>query len=361
MKNKLILGILFCNFYTLNFSQTDAEKAKLKGKSAVELMDEGKIKESIKLLEEAKELDPSEIDYTYEMGYAFYLAKDYKKTIKLLESIVDNVRSSDRVYQLLGNSYDLIKKTDKAVETYKKGLDRFPNSGNLFLELGVIQLMKKDNNKALSYFETGIDKAPDFSSNYYWAAKLYLSSQEEVWGMVYGEIFMNLERNSRRTSEMSKLLYDTYKSEIKFSSDTSYSVSFSKSSRVIMKENSEEILKLPFGIGMYEPTIMIAIGVDIKSIDVNTLNTIRTNFVQVYYDNKSFKSYPVCLFEYQKMLKDAGHLDAYNHWVLMKGDEKLFEEWLEKNKDAWDAFVTYFNENKLEITEKNKFSSSQFE
>jgi tetratricopeptide (TPR) repeat protein len=94
MKNKLILGILFCNFYTLNFSQTDAEKAKLKGKSAVELMDEGKIKESIKLLEEAKELDPSEIDYTYEMGYAFYLAKDYKKTIKLLESIVDNVRSS---------------------------------------------------------------------------------------------------------------------------------------------------------------------------------------------------------------------------------------------------------------------------
>lgn len=44
----------------------------------------------------------------------------------------------------------------------------------------------------------------------------------------------------------------------------------------------------------------------------------------------------------------------------MKGDEKSFDEWIEKNKEAWDAFVTYFNDNRFEITEKNKFTSTQF-
>ena len=93
--------------------------------------------------------------------------------------------------------------------------------------------------------------------NYYRAARIYCVTNEELWGMLYGEIFMNLERGSNRTAEISKLLYDTYKREIKFTSDTSYSVSFASS--IIVEINDKASLSLPYGAMVYEPTLLFSI------------------------------------------------------------------------------------------------------
>lgn len=38
------------------------------------------------------------------------------------------------------------------------------------------------------------------------------------------------------------------------------------------------------------------------------------------------KEYPNILFSFQKQVKDAGHIEAYNHWILMKGDEEAFQK-----------------------------------
>ena len=116
--------------------------------------------------------------------------------------------------------------------------------------------------------------------------------------MIYGEIFMNLERNSERTSEISKLLYDTYKNQIKFTSDTSVTVSFSKQMTINVSNLSDpNNIKLPFGI-IYEPTLLMSI-VDEKSIDINSLDRIRRDFVKNYYKLGHNKTHPNILFEYQ--------------------------------------------------------------
>ncbi len=357
---KTITLLIFILAGQVAFGQSNKEKALEKGKEAIKLMDNGKLDESIKLLEEAQKLDPDDINYPYELGYAYYAKKDFKMAIKYLESILKHNDISDQVYQLLGNSYDNFGKADKATETYEQGLKLFPNSGKLYLELGVIEMGKKDYNKALTYYEKGIEVAPWFSSNYYWATKIYCSSSEEVWGMIYGEIFMNLERNSKRTSEISKLLFNTYKSEIKFSSDTSFSVSFSKNSIINLTElNDPSKLKLPYGVGVYEPTLMFSM-LSVKSIDITTLDNIRSSFIDNYFKNEHDKSYPNVLFAYQKRVKDAGHIEAYNHWILMKGDEDGFDKWLSENKDKWDSFIKWFADNGLKINETNKFYSGQY-
>lgn len=360
-KIKTIGLLLFITAGQIVYGQTtNKEKALDKGKEAIKLMDNGKFDESIKLLEEAQKLDPNDINYPYELGYAYYAKKDYKKASKYLESILKHKDINDRVYQLLGNTYDNLGKGDKAIETYETGLKLFPNSGNLYLEMGVMQMGKKDYNKALSYYEKGIEVAPRFSSNYYWAAKIYCSSTEEVWGMIYGEIFMNLERNSKRTSEISKLLFDTYKSEIKFTSDTSFSVSFSKNASINISDLTDPSkMKLPFGVGVYEPTLMFSM-LSVKTIDINSLDNIRSTFVDNYFTNGHDKTYPNVLFSYQKQVKEAGHIEAYNHWILMKGDEDGFDKWQSANKDKWDSFVKWFGDNGLKIDNTNKFYSGQY-
>jgi tetratricopeptide (TPR) repeat protein len=338
------------------FGQTNKELALSKGKEAIKLMDNGQIEESIKLLEESIKLDPDYIDYPYELGYAHYMAKDYQKTIDILTPLTKRKDVNDRIYQLLGNSYDNIGQRDKAIETYKSGLNQIPKSGKLYLELGGMYLQSKEYDNAIKYYEMGIEVEPDFPSNYYRLAKTFLNSTEEVWGMIYGEIFMNLERNSARTPEISKLLYDTYNSEIKFTSDTSFSVSFSKS---VIDVRSAKKIEIPFGMGVYEPTLMMSM-LNEKQIDINSLDRIRTNFIENYFNDKRNKKYPNVLFDYQYKILKEGHLEAYNHWILMKGDEAKFRQWKEINGDKWDQFVNWFNPNGIKIDNKNKFIRTQY-
>lgn len=357
---KTIGLLLFITVGQIAFGQTNKEKALAKGQEAINLMDNGKLDESIKLLEEAQELDPEMFDYPYEMAYANYAKEDYKSAIKILEKNTDHKDVTERLFQLLGNSYDALGKSDKAFEAYDAGLKKFPNSGMIYLEKGNVHWNKKEYDKALPFYEKGIEVDPRFPSNYYRAARIYCGSTEEVWGMIYGEIFMNIERNSKRTSEISKLLFDTYKSEIKFSSDTSFSVSFSKNATININELKEPgKMKLPFGVGVYEPTLMFSM-LSAKSIDINSLDIIRNTFIDNYFKNGHEKAYPNVLFSYQKQVKEAGHIEAYNHWILMKGDEDGFDKWHSTNKEKWDSFVTWFGDNGIKINDTNKFYSGQY-
>jgi hypothetical protein len=171
---------------------------------------------------------------------------------------------------------------------------------------------------------------------------------------------MNLERNSKRTAEISKLLFDTYKSEIKFTTDTSFSVSFSKNAAINVSDlNDPSKIKLPFGIGVYEPTLMMSM-INEKSINLNSLDRIRKNFVETYFKNGNDKKYPNILFDYQNRVLKAGHLEAYNHWILMKGDEGAFGVWHSSNVEKWDNFVKWFTDNGLKVNNSNKFYSGQY-
>jgi len=362
MKKHMKLIGLFLFFITaqITYAQTNKEKALTKAQEAVTLMDNGKVDESIKLLKEAITLDPDNYNYTYELAYAYYLKQDYKQASQLLEQNKNHKDVNERLYQLLGNSYDMLGESTKALAAYDEGLQKFPNSGMMYLEKGNVYWGKQDFNKALPFYEKGIEVDPKFSSNYYRATRIYCSSTEEVWGMIYGEIFMNLERNSKRTAEISKLLYDTYKSQIKFTGKNSFSVSFSQNATITINDLSDTSnIKLPYGVGVYEPTLSMSILTE-KVIDINSLDRIRKSFVELYYKNGNGIKYPNALFDYQNKVLQAGHMEAYNHWILMKGDEEGFTKWQTSNKDKWDAFVKWFSSNGMVLNSSNKFYRGQY-
>ena len=83
-KIKTVGLLMFMIIGQFTYGQSDKDKALEKGRAAIELMDNGKINESIKLLEEAQKLDPVKFDYPYELAYANYLNKDYKGAIKII-------------------------------------------------------------------------------------------------------------------------------------------------------------------------------------------------------------------------------------------------------------------------------------
>jgi hypothetical protein len=359
---KLLLITIVLIIASKCFGQTNKELALGKRDKAIELMDNGSPDESIVLLEEAKKLDPKTYIYDYEIGYAYTIKKDYPMALEVYKKVIKYSDANDLCYQMLGNSYDYNNDPESALKTYDKGLKKFPNAGRLYLEKGNVYWNQKKYNDALPQYEQGIKIDPAFPSNYYRAALLLCNSEEEVWGMIYGEIFLNLEPNTRRTEEISKLLFDTYKSQIKFISDTSITASFSKNATINLTINDLkhfDKVKLPFGSLIYEPTLILSV-IGEKQIDLNSLDRIRTRFVANYYEKKHNIKYPNVLFDFQRNLNGQGYFQSYNYWLLHGGDPGSFDLWKADNKETWDKFVGWFNNNRLSLNQNNKFSRDQY-
>jgi len=91
-----------------------------------------------------------------------------------------------------------------------------------------------------------------------------------------------------------------------------------------------------------------------------SLNRIRTRFLEFYFKQGFNKTYPNVLFDYQQKVKDGGHLDAYNTWLLQMGDEEGFEKWRTDNENKWDNFIKWFADNQMKVDNNNRFHSTQY-
>lgn len=353
--------VFFLTISSFSFCQDSKkeQKAYELAIKAIDLMNEGNFKEAIKLLEKAQKLDPDRIDYPYEIAYALYSNEKYANAIGVLESLKDHPDVTELIFQLLGNAYDNTGKPDKAIEIYKQGLKSFPNSGRLYLEQGIVEYYREKYDNAIDYWEKGVEVDPTFSSNYYWLGKIFSYTEERIWSILYGEIFINLERNSDRTVEMSKILFDTYKESIYINSDTSGGVRFSKVMTVDPKKKFKIPFQIAFGLTM---TMSLAINIiyEDQEISIGTINTIRQNFISNWYNQKRNKDYPNLLFDFQKLLKEKGFFDAYNYRFLMKGNEEEFAEWYNNNESIFNEFADWYNEIPLKITSKNYFSRLKY-
>lgn len=347
----IIILTLLLNFFNLE-AQQDKELAYQKAMEAIELMNEGKFDESIELLKESEQLDKENYNYPYEIALAHTYKKEYKKAIKVLKKTLKYDGVNNQVFQLLGNNYSLSGNKKKAINAYKDGLAKFPNSGNLYLEIGNVHMMGDDYNLAIEYYEKGIEVEPQYPSNYYRLSKLFLSSTDKVSGLIYGEIFMTLERTTERTKEISSLLFDTYKASIHLSKDSS-SIDFCE---IIIDAELVEAgeFKLPF-CAIFGKNFILA-TIDEVEINLKSLSSIRSKFLEFFFIEDS-KNYQNVLFNYHKKMEDDGVFDAYNHYLFQISNPDEFNEWQSNNEADYEKFVEWYtsSENFLKMDNENRF------
>jgi tetratricopeptide (TPR) repeat protein len=329
------------------------QQAMMMKADAIRMVDNDSLEAGRVLLEKARQLDPGYPAYSYEIAYIYYQQQQYAKTLKLLKKIINSKWSQPVYYQLMGNSYDMLGNRKKAMATYQAGVKRFPAlSGCLFLEQG--NMYRTDNNfdKALQLYEEGIKVEPQYPSNYFWAAVLYCASNYPCRGMVYGEIFMNLERHGERAASMSEMLYRTYIDKIKIASDSSLSLQFVPKN-VTIKMDRLGHMQIPFGVD-YERLLSASIQPPFHPLDIAALSKIRTNFVENYakQDTSRFNN---VLFNFQGKIHDLGFMEPYNYWLLQAGDGDAFNQWMESHKSLWDAFSFWFSNNGIDLDGSHKF------
>lgn len=333
-----------------NVGETDRQRCE----TAIRIGDEGRLKESLAILDSLANAYPDDYEINYERIYALYRMRDYETVIAAAKKLVKNRDASPLIYQLYGNALDLQGRPREALDIYAKGLRRFPDAGMLYLEGGNIFAVNDQSDEALRWYNAGIARDPMFASNYYRAAEIYFDSDAPVWSLVYAETEILLNpNNEERLIDMSKAIARLYRDKVK-GDRSRIDVNLAKGTEVIMVHDDDDALKgayLGFP-GVYEMCVAYAIGrmiagggdaeIDMSTID--TLARVRRLALQCYddiygrlYGNRMY------LLEFQRRLLEAGHWEAYNHFLLSKAYPAQFDDWLADNTDAFDRFVDWYN------------------
>ena len=363
IKNIFAICFLSCLTFLTVFAQTNdkQKKADEYTRQAIVLVDEKQDYDAaIRLLEKALKLVPKKLIYQYELAYVYYAKKDFAKAIKYLKKTLNKADVTANYYQLLGNAYDLSEKIDKAEQVFLNGIKKFPDAGQLYVELGGIYYRQNNNDKAVSVWEKGIENAPNFASNYYWTTLLYCHSSEKIWGLLYGEIFLNLEPMTERSDEISELLYRTFRSGIRLAAtNENRKLSFSERSRMFLLLEDEQNTKLPFQV-LFDMNFAAGLGDYFEKMSIENIYKLKKAFINAWFEGKYNEQYENVLFTWQRKIIEAGHFEAYSYWLFNLGNPKEFDNWLRKNEIVFRKFIVWMGKNHLQFDEKNKFYKLQY-
>lgn len=329
MKLRNLLTPLFfvCNIITL-MGQTSDEIALQKFKDALLFINNGEMARGRLFIKEAIDIDSKDMRFPYELAYSYYVEEDFSTTIRILENWIDKGSANHaQFYQLLGNCYALQGNCEEAFAAFAAGLAKFPDSGPLYLEKGNMERNRGHLAKALSNYEKGIEVEPQFSLNYFRAAEMCMAKGKHAKALVYAETYINLDTESSRAATASRILYEIYSKQLKNDADTNFfgskghyyggKISFEQLCTVDLKE----------AIKKY------------NQLDLASLDAIRTTFIKKYFEKGHNVTHPEPFFDYQKKILDAGHIQAYNYWILAPNDIEAFNKWKSDHKQQWSDFV----------------------
>ncbi|MBX2889152.1 MAG: tetratricopeptide repeat protein [Ferruginibacter sp.] len=284
-------------------------------------MRQGDFSNAIIVLNRAYGLNPNNTLIAQDLALAYYYQHDLDRAEKLMKPLVDKGDTGDQGYQILANILLSRNNQKEAEKIYKKGLKKYPQSGPLYNDYGEL-LWQRQDYSAISMWEKGILEDPNFAPNYYNASKYYYFSTNKVWGLLYGEIFLNIDPQSKNAPEVKELILNGYK---KLFTETD-----------LDKVSTNNKFEKAFLATMAKQSSPVSLGI---SPDVLTM--VRTRFLLDWEnDDNKLKTFPFHLFEVQKQFLKEGLFEAYNQWLFGSTYNLAgFQTWVELHKDEYDTFL----------------------
>jgi tetratricopeptide (TPR) repeat protein len=328
MKYLLLAAILLFPATFLSAQDTDLKTIQENAKTYIR---QGDFSNAILVLNRAlqKEEEKNNLDLQKDLAFAYYLNRDYVHALEIAKPFADRPDADIQSFQILGLVYKAIEERKDCEKMYKTALKRFPRSGVLYNEYGEMLWSKNEYKDAVKQWEKGIETDPGHSGNYYNASKYYYFSQDKTWGLIYGEVFVNLESYSKRTAEIKDILLDGYK---KLFTDANLSRN---------QDSKNDFVRAFLDIMKTQSSYMGTSGVTPE-----TLTAVRTKFVIDWFE-KYAKAFPFRLFEYHQQLLKSGMFDAYNQWIFGTASNlPAYEVWTKTHLEEYNKF-DYFQHNRV--------------
>ncbi len=323
----MLLHKPLCFFLVLAALQTgfaQTQDAATLHETARSLMRQGDFENAQLVLDKALLLKADDIDLLKDKAFIFYLQRDFANSIEIGKKITARPDADVQSIQILGLAYKAIAEEKESDKMYKAAIKKFPASGVLYSEYGELLSNAGNNAEAITQWEKGIETDPNYSGNYYYASKYYAQNGNIIWGLLYSEIFLNLESLTARTGEIKNILFGGYQ---KLFSDLSILNSAKQNGSSFEKLVAANFSKLT--------------GLMTNGVTPEVLTALHTRFILNWF-NGDGRQFPFRLFDQQRLLLQAGYFDAYNQWLVgAVADTQRFQGWTQNNPEEVKAFQKY--------------------
>ncbi len=305
----------------------------------------GAYKQAIASYQQALIAAPGQMVVRRDLAQAFLLSGSPLRAQAILDPLIDNGEADASTYAIAATAQTALREDKKARKLLDKGIEKYPNSGFLYHEKGKYYENTGDMWSALKQWTAGIGVDPAYHLNYYEAARGYMQTTTPVWAIIYGEIFINLERPTPRSAETRKLLLSAYK---RF-----YATPDVFGGQAAMKS-------LP-PVHTFEDavtqTLMKLSPVLADGVTTENLTMLRTRFSMDWTNNFADK-YPFTLFRMFDELLREGHFDAYNQWVFGRVENgSQYEAWLKFHPEAMPEYEAFYRKRPLLPTASDAYNT----
>jgi hypothetical protein len=342
-----LFPIFFITLFALNGIQGYAQEdfnpdVKRMQESARSYLSRGDYANAIMMYSQAVRQSPTDVSLRRDLAYTYFLSGDAKKAKEIIDPVVSSSAADEQTYQVASAVENALGNTGKAKRLLNEGISKYANSGLLYNSKGNLMNSDKSTKDALAAYNMGIRVEPSYHMNYYNAAKIYFQEDEPVWALIYGEIYVNLEQNTARTTETKKMMIDAYRKLFSPGKDEKLPDFKSQQAKAEgNKKNFEAIYKSL----MSQSATAISEG-----LSTENLIMLRTRFMLAWSHNYSI-NFPFTLFSYQDKMLHDGVYDAYNQWLFGAVDNSQeFSLWVKNNSKSYSDFENWRKRNLLQPT-----------
>lgn len=316
-------------------------------KSAQASLASGAFRQAIASYQQAIALAPSQAILYRDLANAYLLSGNYDRAQSTITQLIEKDRADPQAYAIASAVQTALKEDKKARRLLEKGIERYPTSGFLQHELGKYYEEQGDEQSALKSWLEGISIDPAYHINYYDAARAYMRTSKPVWAIVYGEVFVNLERYTPRSGETRKLLLSAYR-RFFATPDATDVPRFGKSSQASAKTFEEAVSQ----------TLLHLAPVLSDGVSTENLIMLRSRFVMDWMQRYGAR-YPFTLFRNWDDLLRAGHFDAYNQWLFGRAENAAqYEAWAKFHPEAVPAYEAYNAQYPLQPTSADAYNDA---
>lgn len=319
---RILLFLLFSSL--VSFSVQAQEPGKKLQETAKTMLMQGDFENAIAILESAVKQAPGDLSILKDLSYAYYLKRDFAKAIQVGRPLSERQDADEQVFQILGLSYKAIAAYKDGIKLYKAALKKFPNSTIIYNEYGELLAMDNSPAEAIEQWEKGIQVDPNFSGNYYNACIYYTKTGNWIRMALYGEIFINLESFTERTTEVKKAVLNAWQ-------------------KIFLPTVISQQLKA--GVSSFEKAVLQILEKQTTTAKAgfraDNSTSLRSQFVLEWFKT-SATAFPFRLFEQQQYFIREGLFEAYNQWIFGESvNENAYKVWKDTHPKEAEAFSEY--------------------
>lgn len=315
-------------------------------RSAQGSLSAGAFRQAIASYQQAIALAPEQSILYRDLAQAYLLSGNALRAEKVINPLIAKGQGDAQAYAIAANVQTALREDRKARKFLEEGIEKYPNSGYLYHERGRIAADANDQLTAVRMYTAGMKAEPSYHLNYYDAARLYVRTDEPVWAIIYGEIFVNLERPTARSGETRKLLLAAYK-RFYAQPDAAAEPRYGKKRKPAPGNFAEAVTSV----------LLRLAPVAADGMSTENLTMLRTRFIIDWQAAGYWDQYPFTPFRMHDDLLRTGHFDAYNQWLFARAENPAqADAWNKFHPDAVPAYERYYQQHPLLLTASDAYN-----